>query len=102
MKQDLTNAEFDELDALLQATPEPREPLDVLMLDGYLVGVLVQPRLVATEEWLPPVFDLDGRALSAYGDAEGDAIWLARCRTLIERRLQSTMPQSARTVGSIR
>jgi uncharacterized protein len=34
MKQDLTDAEFDELDALLQATPAPNEPLDVLMLDG--------------------------------------------------------------------
>ena len=84
MKQDLTNAEFDELDALLQATPEPREPLDVLMLDGYLVGLLVQPRVVAIEDWLAPIFDLDGRALAAYVGA--DAAWLARCRSLIERR----------------
>jgi hypothetical protein len=34
MKPDLTDAELDELDALLQATPPPHEPLDVLMLDG--------------------------------------------------------------------
>ena len=87
MKQDLTNAEFDELDALLQATPEPREPLDVLMLDGYLVGVLVQPRVVPSEDWLPPIFDLEGRALAAYTGA--DAQWLARCQVLIERRLQA-------------
>ena len=89
MKQDLTDAEFDELDALLQATPEPREPLDVLMLDGFLVGVLVQPRVVPSDEWLPWVFDIEGRALSAYADADADAAWLARCRPLIERRLQS-------------
>ncbi len=85
MKQDLTDAEFDELDALLQATPAPLEPLDMLMLDGYLVGVLVQPRVLLPDEWLPPVFDLEGRALPR----DSDPAWLARCRTLIERRLQA-------------
>jgi uncharacterized protein len=52
------------------------------MLDGYLVGVLVQPRVVTIDEWLLPVFDLEGRALPD----DTDAHWLARCRTLIERR----------------
>ena len=85
MKQDLTDVEFDELDALLQATPAPNEPLDVLMLDGYLVGTLVQPKVVPIEEWLPPVFDLEGRALAA----DTDPNWLARIRTLIERRQQA-------------
>ena len=85
MKQDLTDAEFDELDALLQATPAPHAPLDVLMLDGYLVGVLVQPRVIPTDEWLPAVFDLEGAGLPASVDAE----WLARCRTLSERRVQA-------------
>jgi uncharacterized protein len=87
MKQDLTDAEFDELDLLLQATPKPHEPLDVLMLEGYLVGVLVQPRVLAGDEWLPPVFDLEADAPTALADA--DPAWLARCRTLIERRLQA-------------
>jgi uncharacterized protein len=85
MKQDLTDAEFDELDELLQATPAPLEPLNVLMLDGYLVGVLVQPRVVAMDEWLAPIFDLEGRPLGA----DADPAWLARCRALIERRYQS-------------
>ena len=85
MKQDLTDAEFDELDTLLQATPAPYEPLDVLMLDGYLAGVLVQPRVVSLDEWLAPVFDLEGRALGP----GVDAAWQARCRTLIERRRQA-------------
>lgn len=85
MKQDLTDAEFDELDALLQAAPAPLEPLNVLMLDGYLVGVLVQPRVVPIDEWLPPVFDPEGRALVA----TPDPAWLARCRALIERRYQA-------------
>ena len=82
MKQDLTDAELDELDTLLQATPEPFQPLDVLMLDGYLVGLLVQPRVVSLDDALPSVFDLEGRALGA----DTDVAWLARCRTLIERR----------------
>jgi uncharacterized protein len=85
MKADLTDAELDELDGLLQAAPDPCEPLDVLMLDGYLVGVLVQPRVVPSSEWLPPVFDLEGRALPD----DIDPAWLARCQALIERRQQS-------------
>ena len=85
MKQDLTDAELDELDTLLQATPAPCAPLDVLMLDGYLVGVLVQPRVVPADEWIAPVFDLEGRPLPTHADP----LWLARCRTLIERRMQA-------------
>ena len=61
--RDLTDAEFEELDQLLAATPEPFEPLDAVMLDGYLCGVLVQPILIETEAWLPHVFDFDGQPL---------------------------------------
>ena len=43
--QDLSDAEFAELDALLAAIPEPLEPLDAVMLDGFLCGVIVQPML---------------------------------------------------------
>jgi uncharacterized protein len=83
MRSDLNEAEFDELDELLEKTPEPLEPLDVLMLEGYLCGVLVQPRLVPVDEWLPPVFDLEGRALPD----DVDAAWRARVAELAERRL---------------
>jgi uncharacterized protein len=82
MKPDLTDAELDELADLLEATPEPLAPLDVLMLDGYLAGGLVQPRALAIDEWLPPVFDFERRALPAHADPA----WLARCQALIERR----------------
>jgi uncharacterized protein len=82
MRQDLNDAELDELAELLNATPEPLTPLDVLMLDGYLAGVLVQPRVVSVEEWLPPVFDFERRALPD----NVDAVWLARTKSLIERR----------------
>jgi uncharacterized protein len=83
MKQDLNDAELDELAALLHATPEPLVPLDVPMLDGFLAGVLVQPRIVERGQWLAPVFDMDGaRPLPA----DHDSAWRARVETLIERR----------------
>jgi uncharacterized protein len=31
------------------------------MADGYLVGVLLQPKAVAIEAWLPPILDSEGR-----------------------------------------
>ncbi len=82
MKLDLTDAEFDELDTLLAQTPEPAEPLDAIMLDGYLCGVLVQPRLVPIDEWLPPIFDTETGEVPETMVADV----LARCRVLIERR----------------
>jgi len=63
--RDLSDAEFRELDGLLADLPEPLMPMDVVMLDGYLCGVIVQPTLVGAEHWLPPVFDI-----------EIDATWL--------------------------
>ncbi len=82
MAQDLTDNELDELDDLLADTPEPLEPLDIVMLDGYLCGVIVQPRLVPKEEWLPPVFDLEGNDLPD----DVDPAWLGRVEALVERR----------------
>ena len=80
--QDLTDAEFAELDELLAATPEPLQPLDASMLDGYLCGVIVQPRLIEPDEWLPNIFDYDGGLLPEVVDAG----WLDRLTELVERR----------------
>ena len=79
---DLSEAEFRELDDLLAAVPEPLEPLDVVMLDGFLCGVLVQPRLVDATEWMPFVFDAGGHR---WGEAEPSAEQ-SRARELILRR----------------
>jgi uncharacterized protein len=49
-----------QLDRLLLALPEERDALDVVMLDGYLAGILLQPDPVPPAEWLPLVFDADG------------------------------------------
>lgn len=71
--------EIDELQELLDAVPAPLEALDVATLDGFLCGVIVQPRRVANERWLPFVTDGDGRPLPAGFDAR-------RLRALAVRR----------------
>ena len=53
--------ELEQLQSLLDAVPPPLEPLDVSALDGFLVGVLLQPQPVPTSRWLPHVIDLDAR-----------------------------------------
>jgi uncharacterized protein len=79
---DLSDAEFAELDALLADVPEPLEPLDVVMLDGFLCGVIVQPRLIEADEWLPYVFDAGGHR---WGEAEPSPERL-RAESLVLRR----------------
>jgi uncharacterized protein len=79
---DLTDAEFAELDDLLAATPEPLQPVDAVMLDGFLCGVLVQPLLLEPAAWLPHVFDFDATPLPD----EVDAVWRDRTTALILRR----------------
>jgi uncharacterized protein len=54
---DLNDAEINELDDLLAAIPAPLEALDVVMLDGYLCGVLIQPEPLERSQWLPPACD---------------------------------------------
>ena len=81
-EHDLNEAELAELDALLAAIPEPLEPLDVVMLDGFLCGVLVQPVLADVDAWLPYVFDAGGHR---WGEAEPAPEQL-RARALVLRR----------------
>lgn len=61
----LSEAELHTLDDLLGRVPAPLEPLDLTALDGYLVGVLLQPRRVPVSRWWPYVVDEDGRPLPA-------------------------------------
>ena len=80
--QDLSDAELDELQQLLGQAPAPFEPLDVVMLDGFLAGVIVQPVLLADEAWLPHVFDFDAQPLPD----DADPAWRERTTTLVRRR----------------
>jgi uncharacterized protein len=50
-----------ELERLLDALPAPLEPLDLMMLDGFLVGVLLQAKPVPEASWIRHVADADGR-----------------------------------------
>lgn len=65
----LDDADLDRLQDLLAALPAPLEPLDVMALDGYLCGTLLQPRPVPEAAWWPQVIDLEGRPLPAGHDA---------------------------------
>lgn len=82
LTHDLNDAECAELDELLAATPAPLEPLDAVMLDGFLCGVLVQPVLLEAATWLPHVFDLEDTPLPD----DVDAAWQQRTTALILRR----------------
>jgi len=75
----LTEAEIGELQQRLDAVPAPFEPLDVSALDGYLCGVLLQPRRIAESAWLAHVADADGRALPATVD-------VSRLHVLVRQR----------------
>jgi uncharacterized protein len=59
--QVLTDAEIDQLQAQLESVPEPLEPLSPTALDGFLCGVLLQPRSVAPRRFMPLVTDAQGR-----------------------------------------
>jgi uncharacterized protein len=68
-----------ELDALLGSLPPQHDALDVVMLDGYLCGVLLQPRPVPEAAWFARVTDLDGKPAPAGFDS-------ARLAALVRRR----------------
>jgi uncharacterized protein len=61
----MDDADIAALQALLDAVPAPLEPLDVMALDGFLCGVLLQPRPVPPADWLRHVSDVDGRPVPA-------------------------------------
>jgi uncharacterized protein len=66
---DVSDAQREELQILLDSVPVPLEPLDVSMLDGFLCAVLVQPSPVPAAQWLPRVTDVDARPLPDHFDA---------------------------------
>ncbi|MDQ6628414.1 MAG: UPF0149 family protein [Pseudomonadota bacterium] len=78
----MSDAEFAELEGLLARVPEPLEPLDVVMLDGFIAAIVVQPQRIEVDRWLPYVFDAGGHR---WGEAAPDAEQL-RARALILRR----------------
>lgn len=66
----LNDDEVAELDAALAALPEEGDHLDVVMLDGFLAGVLLQPDVVLPSQWLPHVLGTQGGAALQIGSDE--------------------------------
>ena len=58
----LVDSDIERLQDLLDGVPEPLQPLDVMALDGYLCGVLLQPQQPSPERWLKFIIDIEGRA----------------------------------------
>ena len=83
----LDESGIDRLQQLLDAVPAPLEPLDVSALDGYLCGVLLQPRPVPPADWLPGVLDLDGRPCPAGYDAAPLQALVLRRHAELERAI---------------
>ena len=75
----LSEAELDTLQTLMDSLPATLEPLDTVMIDGYLCGVLLQPSPVPEARWLAHIADVEGRKPPARFDA-------ALMRALVLRR----------------
>jgi uncharacterized protein len=63
--QPLADTDIARLEELLDSLPAPLQPLDVCALDGFLCGVLLQPRRPGPDDWLPHVFDIEARPAPA-------------------------------------
>lgn len=75
----MTDDDLAELERLLDMIPAPAEPLDAMMLDGFLCCVLLQPRPVPESQWWRHVVDVDGRSVPLGFDDEP-------LRVLVRRR----------------
>lgn len=85
----LGERELGQLQALLDALPPPLEPLDISALDGFLVGVVLQPQSVPTSRWLPHVHDLDARPAPPGVSLEPLHALVLRRHTELERAITS-------------
>ncbi|MDR1063141.1 MAG: UPF0149 family protein [Azoarcus sp.] len=59
----LSDEDLVALEEILVSDAVPEDCMTLEMLDGFLAGVLLSPRLIAREDWLPSVW-------SAYGEAD--------------------------------
>ncbi|MEO5772419.1 MAG: YecA family protein [Burkholderiaceae bacterium] len=83
----LSDAERDRLEQLLDDLPAPFEPLDICAVDGFLVGLLLQPQPVPASRWQSRIFDGDGRPLPAGLDVRPATELLLRRHAELEHAL---------------
>ena len=65
--QPLAEADLDALEALLDRLPATLQPMDVVMIDGYLCGVLLQPKPVPEASWITRIVDAAEQTLAQAG-----------------------------------
>ena len=61
---------FEALEEVLTSDAVPEDCMDLEMLDGFLAGVLISPRPIAAERWLPEVWSAHGQEAS-FGGGSG-------------------------------
>ena len=91
MPSALTDADLERLDELLAGAPAPLQPLDVVALDGFLCGVLVQPQRIGLAQWLPAALDIEKGIVPE----DVDTPWLAEVTRLVERHHDALRTQLA-------
>lgn len=72
----LSDEEMDALEAVLVSDTVPEDCMDLEMLDGFLAAVLLSPRPIERERWLPEVWSAHGDANFGKGSAVQRAIKL--------------------------
>jgi uncharacterized protein len=87
--QPLTDADLDRLQDLLAALPAPLEPMDVMAIDGYLCGVILQPRALPAARWQPGLLDVEGRALPPGCDPAELLALVARRHAELQRAIDT-------------
>lgn len=87
MNAPLTDDDLDALQQGLADLPPPLEPLGLPSLDGFLCGVLLQPQLIPTSDWLRYTTDLEGRPLPPGAQATGLQTLIARRHAELERAI---------------
>lgn len=81
----LSDDEFVELGELLASIPEDFEPMEPDRMDGFLTALVLLPEPVAPSNWMPCIFDEDGRT-EAMLPVDGDQ---QRLEDLVYRRYRS-------------
>ena len=87
-----TDDEFVEIGELLASMPEPYEPMEADRMDGFLTAVALLPEPVAPSEWMPYVFDEDGRSEASLEDPQAQM----RLEDLVYRRMRTIERQLSR------
>lgn len=81
----LNDEEFVEIGELLAEIPEPYEPMEADAMDGYLTALLLLPEEPGPSNWMPFVFDAEGRAEAVLPDEKAHR----RLEELVYRRYRS-------------